>query len=68
MKGDDVVELKKLLIGHGYTDGITIDTASSVSYGGKTRALVKQYQRDTVLTVDGIAGRNTITSLGGIYA
>lgn len=65
--GDDVVELKKLLIAHGYSDGITIDTPSSVSYGGKTRALVKQYQGDNGLTVDGIAGRNTITSLGGIY-
>lgn len=65
--GDDVVELKKLLIAHGYCDGITIDTPSSVSYGGKTRALVRQYQGDNGLTVDGIAGRATITSLGGIY-
>ena len=65
--GDDVVELKKLLIAHGYSEGITIDTPSSVSYGGKTRSLVRQYQTDTGLTVDGIAGRATITSLGGIY-
>ena len=67
VRGDDVVELKKLLIAHGYTDGITIDTPSSVSYGGKTRTLVKKYQKANSLKVDGIAGINTITSLGGIY-
>lgn len=66
-KGDDVVELKKLLISHGYTDGITIDTPSSVSYGGKTRALVKEYQKAAGLTVDGVAGKMTIESLGGVY-
>lgn len=66
-KGEDVVELKKLLIAHGYSDGITVDTPSSVSFGGKTRTMVKAYQKDAGLTVDGIAGRNTITSLGGIY-
>ena len=66
-KGEDVVELKKLLIAHGYSDGITVDTPSSVSFGGKTRENVKAYQSANGLTVDGIAGRNTITSLGGIY-
>lgn len=66
-KGEDVVELKKLLIAHGYSDGITVDTPSSVSFGGKTRANVKAYQKANGLTVDGIAGMNTITSLGGIY-
>ena len=67
MRGEDVVELKKLLIAHGYTNGITVDTPSSVSYGGKTRTLVKEYQKASGLTVDGIAGRNTIISLGGYY-
>ena len=67
-KGEDVVELKRLLIAHGYTDGITVDTASSPVYGGQTRARVKDYQRANDLVEDGIAGRNTITSLGGIYA
>ena len=66
-KGEDVVELKRLLITHGYTEGITIDTASSPVYGGQTRARVKEYQRANDLVVDGIAGKNTITSLGGIY-
>lgn len=66
-KGDDVVELKKLLIAHGYSEGITVDTPSSQNFGASTRARVKDYQRDNHLTVDGIAGKQTITSLGGIY-
>lgn len=67
MQGEDVVELKKLLIAHGYTDGITIDTSSSPVFGSQTRARVREYQRDADLKVDGIAGRETITSLGGIF-
>lgn len=68
MKGDDVVELKKLLIARGYSDGITTDTASSASYGAKTRELVRRYQKAAGLAADGIAGRNTVTALGGYYA
>ena len=67
MKGNDVIQLKKLLINKGYHDGITINTSSSKNYGKKTKALVKQYQADNGLTVDGIAGRQTIESLGGVY-
>jgi hypothetical protein len=66
-KGEDVVELKKLLIDHGYTKGITIDTPASKNFGSSTKNLVKQYQKDNGLVVDGIAGKNTIISLGGIY-
>lgn len=63
--GDDVIELKKLLIKAGYTKGITVDTADSKNFGSATRTLVEEYQRDSALTVDGIAGEKTITSLGG---
>ena len=66
-KGEDVVELKKLLIAHGYSEGITVDTPTSPNFGGQTRARVKDYQRDSNLKVDGIAGRDTITSLGGVF-
>lgn len=66
-KGEDVTELKKLLISHGYSAGITVDTASSVVFGAQTRSRVREYQRDHILKVDGIAGKQTITSLGGIY-
>lgn len=67
MRGDDVVQLKKLLINKGYHEGITINTASSKNFGRATKKLVKQYQADNGLTIDGIAGRQTIESLGGIY-
>lgn len=67
MTGEDVVELKRLLIAHGYTDGITVDTESSVSFGSKTRAAVRAYQTDAGLKVDGKAGRETITALGGTF-
>lgn len=66
--GDDVVELKVLLFDKGYRmNGVTINTDNSRNFGGKTRTLVKEFQRDNGLTVDGIAGRNTIIALGGVY-
>ncbi len=66
--GDDVVQLKHLLANAGYTmDGVTTNTKDSKNYGGKTRRLVKEFQRDNGLTVDGIAAKNTIVALGGVY-
>lgn len=66
-KGEDVIELKKLLIANDYKTGITVDTASSKNFGSSTKRIVKLYQKDHGLKVDGIAGRATITSLGGVY-
>jgi hypothetical protein len=66
-KGDDVVKLKMLLRNAGYDRGITTNTGSSENFGSATKRLVKDYQRDNGLTVDGIAGRNTITCLGGKF-
>lgn len=65
--GEDVVELKKLLIAHGYYEGITVDTKTSKRFGSSTRKLVKEYQKANGLKVDGIAGKNTITALGGVW-
>lgn len=67
MRGQDVAELKKLLIDKGYHDGITLDTKSSPNFGRATKKLVKQYQTDNGLKIDGVAGSQTITSLGGYY-
>ncbi len=56
-QGGDVTELQKLLNKNGYNldaDGI---------YGGKTQAAVKDYQKKSGLIVDGIAGKNTWSSL-----
>lgn len=65
--GDDVVELKKLLINNGYSKGITIDKPTSKHFGYSTKALVMDYQKDHGLKKDGIAGEETITSLGGVF-
>ena len=59
----DVMELKKLLIKKGYK-GIT---ATNGNYLSSTEAVVMQFQRDAGLKVDGKAGRDTITALGGVW-
>lgn len=61
VRGDDVCELKKLLKARGY-EGLTL---TNPNYYGATRALVKRYQKDKGLKVDGIAGPLTIAALGG---
>lgn len=65
--GDDVIQLKWLLMNAGYNRGITVNTKNSKHFGSNTKKLVKEYQRDNGLTVDGVAGRKTITSLGGKF-
>lgn len=65
--GDDVVELKRLLIAHGYHDGITVDTKNSKRFASSTRKLVKEFQKANGLKIDGIAGEHTITALGGVW-
>ena len=65
--GDDVVELKRLLIAKGYGKGITTDTKSSPNYRSTTRKRVKEFQKAVGLKVDGIAGKDTIIALGGTY-
>ena len=62
-RGEDVKELKKLLVSNGYT-GVTVTNGN---YYGTTRTVVKAYQRDHGLTIDGKAGKNTITALGGVW-
>ena len=65
--GEDVIELKKLLIAHGFDKGITVDTAASKRFGLNTKRRVKDYQRSVNLKPDGIAGHDTIISLGGVW-
>ncbi len=57
--GDTVKQIQQKLSKLGYYTG-SIDGI----YGSKTEAAVKAYQRDYGLTVDGIAGTNTLASLG----
>jgi peptidoglycan hydrolase-like protein with peptidoglycan-binding domain len=61
-KGDDVKKLQQALIKEGYDVGGTKDDGV---FGNKTLAAVKKYQKDNGLTVDGVAGKNT---LGSLYA
>lgn len=63
--GEDVVELKRLLIARGYDKGITVDTKNSPRFASSTRRNVKNFQRAAGIQADGIAGPVTITELGG---
>ena len=58
--GSDVKKLQQELINAGYNVG---KTGADGIYGANTTAAVKQYQKDHGLTVDGIAGQNTMVSL-----
>lgn len=65
MKGEDVIEMKRLLIKAGFGDGITVNTASSQNFKSRTRNAVKAFQKAACLKVDGICGKDTILALGG---
>ena len=58
-KGDDVLELQKLLNQNGYS------LAEDGSFGPATLSAVKDYQQKNGLTVDGIVGTNTWGKLTG---
>lgn len=59
-KGEDVKELKAALLAKGY-GGLTL---SNGNFYGSTRKVVKQFQQDKGLDVDGICGKDTYTALG----
>lgn len=64
MKGDDVRELQAALIARGYACG---RSGADGIFGDDTRAAVRAFQGSLRLTVDGKAGRQTVTALGGTY-
>lgn len=57
--GEEVKQIQKKLKEWGYYDG-NIDGI----YGSKTFSAVKRFQQKNGLTVDGIAGKNTLAALG----
>lgn len=59
MKGEDVTVLQTALSKKGYAIGV-IDG----EYGPATKNAVTEYQKKANLTADGIAGKDTVTSLG----
>lgn len=58
--GTEVKKLQQALIDAGYNVG---SSGADGIYGSNTAAAVKQYQTDNGLTVDGIAGEQTLGSL-----
>lgn len=62
-KGEDVKALQILLIGRGYSCG---DSGADASFGPATRKAVLKYQEAMGLEVDGVAGKNTMSSLLGV--
>lgn len=64
MRGVDVRLLQVTLINKGYSCG---SCGADGIFGAGTDIAVRKYQADSRLTVDGIAGRNTITKLGLIW-
>ncbi|MBR0426453.1 MAG: peptidoglycan-binding protein [Clostridia bacterium] len=59
MRGEDVTELQKALLIHGFDPG-PVDGI----FGKKTRAAVRAFQKATGLKTDGIAGPDTFAALG----
>ncbi len=57
--GNEVIQIQKKLKNWGYYNG-DIDGI----YGSKTKAAVEKFQRKNGLTVDGIAGTNTLNAMG----
>lgn len=60
--GSDVKKLQQSLIDAGYNVG---SSGADGIYGSNTAAAVKRYQQDKGLTVDGIAGEQTLGKLYG---
>ena len=57
--GDEVAAIQQKLQELGYSPG-----AADGIYGSKTQEAVTAFQRDQGLDADGIAGKNTLESLG----
>lgn len=64
MSGDDVKGLQEALKAKG--SKYAVDKITS-QFGPQTRSKVIAYQKDFGLEPDGIAGKNTITKLGGVW-
>lgn len=62
-EGEDVAALQRLLIANGYDCG---RYGADGDFGSATDSALRAYQTDHALTVDGIAGRNTMSSLLGL--
>ena len=59
-KNGEVKDLQKLLIAHGYDLG---KYGADGSFGDKTEAAVKKFQKDNQLVIDGVVGKKTWSKL-----
>lgn len=59
--GDDVKAMQQALLDQGYSLG---GNPATGKFASATEKAVRQFQKDHGLTVDGVAGKNTITALG----
>lgn len=64
MKGADVKALQIALIAKGYSCG---GTGADGEFGKNTESAVKSFQKAAGLAVDGKAGENAVTKLGGVW-
>lgn len=64
-KGADVLLCQKILRADGYKNGTKAITLDS-DFGSVTEKLVKQFQKDSGLTPDGICGQKTWSKLLGV--
>lgn len=64
MRGEDVRGLQRALIDRGYACG---RAGADGIFGNDTEKAVRAFQGSARLTVDGIAGRQTVTALGGTW-
>ena len=62
-KGGDVKALQILLTGNGYSCG---SSGADGDFGTNTQRAVQKYQQAKGLTVDGVAGKKTMSSLLGL--
>lgn len=62
MQGKDVQAMKQALLKLGY-----LKAAQKNTFGDDTEKAVKAFQKAQGLVADGIAGKKTITALGGIW-
>lgn len=63
MKGTDVAELVKLLVSKNYGDLSNSSQTGSVLFDVVIENAVKKFQRDNLLTADGVVGPKTVIYL-----
>lgn len=64
MRGEDVKALQTALFLQGYRSG---SAGVDGIFGEDTQMAVRKFQKEKKLAVDGIAGKETITALGGVW-